>query len=154
MEFFHGFGVDENDIELDLCGDMHGAEHEVGQAHELFTVDLVVGFVKNFSHDSASIVSVTGVQGTVTACFEAGHGFVPTFVCVNNLADKAMTHNIGACQMTKFYVIDATENIFNDEKTAGALPARSICEASPVTTTFELKPKRVRNIFICASVVF
>ena len=31
---------------------------------------------------------------------------------------------------------------------------RSIWVTSPVTTTFELKPIRVRNIFICSLVVF
>ena len=31
---------------------------------------------------------------------------------------------------------------------------RSICVTSPVTTIFELKPSRVRNIFICSGVVF
>src|SRR5258706_784855 len=32
--------------------------------------------------------------------------------------------------------------------------ARSICVTSPVTTAFEPKPMRVRNIFICSGVVF
>src|SRR6266480_4853951 len=32
--------------------------------------------------------------------------------------------------------------------------ARSICVMSPVTTAFEPKPMRVRNIFICSGVVF
>src|SRR5438067_7904088 len=31
---------------------------------------------------------------------------------------------------------------------------KSICVTSPVTTTFEPKPSRVRNIFICSGVVF
>jgi hypothetical protein len=31
---------------------------------------------------------------------------------------------------------------------------RSICVMSPVTTAFESKPRRVRNIFICSGVVF
>ena len=31
---------------------------------------------------------------------------------------------------------------------------RSICVTSPVTTTFEPKPSRVRNICICSGVVF
>ena len=31
---------------------------------------------------------------------------------------------------------------------------RSICVTSPVTTIFELKPRRVRIIFICSGVVF
>src|SRR2546429_3383961 len=31
---------------------------------------------------------------------------------------------------------------------------KSICVTSPVTTAFELKPNRVRNIFICSLVVF
>ena len=31
---------------------------------------------------------------------------------------------------------------------------RSICVTSPVTTVFEPKPSRVRNIFICSGVVF
>ena len=31
---------------------------------------------------------------------------------------------------------------------------RSICVMSPVTTAFEPKPSRVRNIFICSVVVF
>ena len=31
---------------------------------------------------------------------------------------------------------------------------RSICVMSPVTTIRELKPRRVRNIFICSEVVF
>ena len=30
----------------------------------------------------------------------------------------------------------------------------STCVTSPVTTTLELKPMRVRNIFICSGVVF
>jgi hypothetical protein len=33
-------------------------------------------------------------------------------------------------------------------------PGRSTCVTSPVTTIFELKPRRVRNIFICSGVVF
>src|SRR6476469_1332773 len=35
-----------------------------------------------------------------------------------------------------------------------APPGRSTCVMSPVTTTFEPKPKRVKNIFICSPVVF
>ena len=31
---------------------------------------------------------------------------------------------------------------------------RSIWVTSPVTTIFELKPSRVRNIFICSGLVF
>ncbi len=31
---------------------------------------------------------------------------------------------------------------------------RSTCVMSPVTTIFEPKPSRVRNIFICSGVVF
>ena len=31
---------------------------------------------------------------------------------------------------------------------------RSTCVMSPVITIFELKPSRVRNIFICSEVVF
>ncbi len=31
---------------------------------------------------------------------------------------------------------------------------RSSCVTSPVTTIFDPKPKRVRNIFICSGVVF
>ncbi len=34
------------------------------------------------------------------------------------------------------------------------LPGKSTCVISPVTTTFELNPNRVRNIFICSPVVF
>ena len=33
-------------------------------------------------------------------------------------------------------------------------PGRSIWVTSPVTTIFEPKPSRVRNIFICSAVVF
>ncbi len=35
-----------------------------------------------------------------------------------------------------------------------APPGRSTCVMSPVTTIFEPKPRRVRNIFICSAVVF
>ena len=35
-----------------------------------------------------------------------------------------------------------------------APPGRSICVTSPVTTTFDPNPSRVRNIFICSAVVF
>src|SRR6185437_12258749 len=35
-----------------------------------------------------------------------------------------------------------------------APPGRSTCVMSPVTTIFDPKPKRVRNIFICSAVVF
>ena len=34
------------------------------------------------------------------------------------------------------------------------LPLRSTWVTSPVTTALELKPMRVRNIFICSGVVF
>ncbi len=51
-------------------------------------------------------------------------------------ADKAMTHR-RLSDDKNFYVIDATENGLHDEDSPGAPPrARSICEASPVTTTF------------------
>ncbi|CNU91977.1 Uncharacterised protein [Mycobacterium tuberculosis] len=35
-----------------------------------------------------------------------------------------------------------------------APPGRSIWVTSPVTTTLDPKPRRVRNIFICSAVVF
>ena len=36
----------------------------------------------------------------------------------------------------------------------GRLAGRSTWVMSPVITIFELKPRRVRNIFICSDVVF
>ncbi len=67
MEFFHGFRVDE--MMLSSTPEVHGAEHKVVLAKRNFHSRSGNGFVKNFSHDSASIVSGTGV-GTVTACFK------------------------------------------------------------------------------------
>ena len=49
--------------------------------------------------------------------------------------------------------LDAAEHRLEPEQPERP-PATSIWVTSPVTTTFEPKPMRVRNIFICSGVVF
>ncbi len=46
------------------------------------------------------------------------------------------------------------QNLHGNVKAGYGIPGRSFWEESPVTMTLEPKPIRVRNIFICAGVVF
>ena len=54
---------------------------------------------------------------------------------------------------TNAKAVDAGEHLLEPERPLRP-PGTSTCVTSPVTTTFEPKPMRVRNIFICSGVVF
>ena len=80
---------------------------------------------------------------------------------VDAIRKKMIVFGMGPAGTGKTYLAMAMaiSSIFLSTLSATSSPdfapgARSFCVASPVTTTFEPKPIRVRNIFICAGVVF
>ena len=54
--------LNETDYEIDIAEFVQLADFVLSAMHVSTEVELVVGFVKNFSHDLMSIVSGTGVK--------------------------------------------------------------------------------------------
>mgnify|MGYP006962769293 CR=1 FL=1 len=77
-------------------------------------------------------------------------------VCIiglNDTAHQGMANHIGTLQVRKRHIVDATQNPFDIGKTAAATHQVTLAQVA-VITNLELKPRRVRNIFICSGVVF
>ncbi len=75
-------------------------------------------------------------------------------VSPDDLLHERVPHHVLLGKIEKLYPLDAFEDglyLYNPD---ARLSGRSICVTSPVTTVFDEKPRRVRNIFICSDAVF
>ena len=67
---------------------------------------------------------------------------------------EPVAHDVLAAEAHEVDALDVLEDLADHDEPGALVRGRSICVMSPVTTIFELKPSRVRNIFICSGVVF
>ena len=65
-----------------------------------------------------------------------------------------MADDVAPAEVHEGQPVDAAEDLLEAEQARLRPPGRSTWVTSPVTTTLEPKPMRVRNIFICSGVVF
>lgn len=76
------------------------------------------------------------------------------FVGFDYILNELMSDHITLVEPDYLNIVDILENLYGVDKTAALPSGRSIWVISPVTTIFELKPRRVKNIFICSTEVF
>mgnify|MGYP006910470417 CR=1 FL=1 len=76
-----------------------------------------------------------------------------TVVCLDDAPDQLMADHVPGVEMGECYVVDAAQNASMVARPDRGT-ARSTCVTSPVMIIVVLNPRRVRNIFICCSVVF
>ena len=81
-------------------------------------------------------------------------GGVPPAVRVDDVADQAVAYDVLARQPAELHVVDAVRMSCTTRRPLWVPPGRSTWVTSPVTTIFEPKPSRVRNIFICSAELF
>jgi hypothetical protein len=67
---------------------------------------------------------------------------------------ELVADDVGAAEADEADVVDRGEDLADDDETGSLVAGRSIWVMSPVTTIFDPKPSRVRNIFICSGLVF
>lgn len=79
---------------------------------------------------------------------------VLTLVCLDYACHKFMANDILLRHFNKSYAINSLQYTLGFDKTAFCDNGKSICVRSPVTIILVFQPIRVRNIFICAEVVF
>ena len=65
-----------------------------------------------------------------------------------------MAHDVFVVETDERDAFDVADDLHRLDQAGRRPVGRSICVMSPVTTAFEPKPSRVRNIFICSDVVF
>ena len=75
-------------------------------------------------------------------------------VGVHDPLHELVAHDVFAGEVHEVDVGHVVEDVAHHHETGALVAGRSIWVMSPVTTIFELKPSRVRNIFICSGVVF
>ena len=91
----------------------------------------------------------------LTGAAPCGCCLVPAAVGVDDGADQAVPHDVDGGELGEVHVVEAVEDVAAPRAARCVCrPGRSTWVTSPVTTIFEPKPSRVRNIFICSGVVF
>ncbi len=100
---------------------------------------------------SVLVPRVSRLRSAANAALRFLFGLFPGFIGVNNAGNDRMAHHVFAAEEVKVDFVDFSQH-FNgsDVSRIWVLRSRSICVTSPVITAFELKPIRVRNIFICS----
>ena len=76
------------------------------------------------------------------------------FVGLDDVLNQPVADHIFLGKEDEPDALDILKNRFGFDQAGGLFRGRSIWVMSPVITAFELKPMRVRNIFICSEVVF
>ena len=78
-----------------------------------------------------------------------------TFVGIDDVLHDAVANDVARTELDEHEPVDAFEHVAHRSRPERPRPSgRSIWVTSPVTTTFDPNPSRVRNIFICSGVVF
>ena len=173
VEVGDGGLVDEQHRQLGVAGDALGAKHVLGQALPPWHVDGEVGLLVGRRRPrgrpppgarrrrpetgtarrgrAVEAVVVAGSSTTGTSpgsepCTGAG-----SLVGVDDVLHDAVAHDVArSVRRTKRQPVDAGEDLLEAEEPGAPAAGTSTWVTSPVTTAWEPKPMRVRNIFICS----
>ena len=72
----------------------------------------------------------------------------------DNVLHQLVTDHVALVEVDEFDPLDVAQNLPHLDGAGTRSGGRSTWVISPVTTTFEWNPSRVRNIFICSAVAF
>ncbi len=152
VQLLHGVGVHDDHRQLGQRVDAHPLERVAGDVEDRLLVDLPSGLVVDVDRHGA--VSFTFCRCGRRAGLVAVAA-VERLVGVDDTADQLVADHVRRWSAGRSERRRGRRGCPGPAADRSCVPpGRSIWVTSPVTTIFESKPSRVRNIFICSAEVF